>query len=76
MAADNKVLDCRGLRCPMPLVKLNGFLKDLPSGQEVEVQATDAAFLPDIEAWSEHTGHKLISKRTQADVYIAVIKKT
>lgn len=74
MAAD-KILDCKGLRCPMPLVRLNGFLKDVDKGQQVEVQATDPAFLPDIEAWSEHTGNQLISKRTDGNVYIALIRK-
>jgi TusA-related sulfurtransferase len=73
----DKVLDCKGMHCPVPLVKLNGFLKEVESGDHVEVQATDPAFFPDIEAWSEHTGNPLVSKRTGADgVYVALIRKS
>ena len=72
----DKFLDCKGLRCPMPLVKLNGFLKEVASGDEVEVQATDPAFLPDIEAWAEHMGHQLLAKRKEGEVFVARIRKT
>ena len=49
-------LDCRGQRCPMPIVKLAQFTKGLAVGARVKVDATDLAFRADIEAWAPRTG--------------------
>lgn len=54
-------LDCRGLRCPMPIVKLGMAARQLDSGVEIEVEATDPAFEPDLHAWARKTGHTIVS---------------
>lgn len=53
-------LDCRGLKCPMPLVRVSGRLKEMEVGEALKVTADDLAFCPDIKAWTELTGHSLI----------------
>jgi len=70
----NQLLDCKGQNCPMPIVNLSKACKDLQSGQTLEIEATDAAFEPDIKAWTEHTGHELVSFE-YGDVMRAVIRK-
>lgn len=52
-------LDCRDLKCPMPIVKLAMAVRDLAVGAELVVEATDPAFLPDIRAWSRMSGHEI-----------------
>jgi hypothetical protein len=37
----NKVLDAKGLACPMPIVKTKKEMKSLEVGQVLEIQASD-----------------------------------
>ncbi|MCB9890592.1 MAG: sulfurtransferase TusA family protein [Planctomycetes bacterium] len=43
----------------MPIVQLAVALRDMEIGEEVEIEATDAAFLADVRAWSRLTGNEL-----------------
>ena len=45
----------------MPIVQLSLCVRDLAQGDVVQVEATDPAFGADIAAWSEMTGHRLVS---------------
>jgi tRNA 2-thiouridine synthesizing protein A len=56
-----KVLDVRGLLCPMPVMKTSEAIKDINVGEILEVLATDPASKPDISAWARMTGNELIS---------------
>lgn len=67
-------LDCRGLRCPMPIVKLGMAVRQLAPDSEVEVEATDPAFEPDLQAWARKTGHTLVSVDSAGDVQRAVVR--
>lgn len=55
------LLDCKGLKCPMPIVKINMASKTLHSGGILEVEADDLAFKPDLEAWIHKVGYELLS---------------
>jgi TusA-related sulfurtransferase len=44
-------LDCRGLRCPLPIIRLAQRIGDVPVGQTLAVVADDAAARPDVQAW-------------------------
>ena len=46
-----KVLDCRGLRCPLPVIELAKTLPMLEVGEVVEVLSDDPASAVDIPAW-------------------------
>jgi tRNA 2-thiouridine synthesizing protein A len=54
------LLDLSGLRCPVPIVRLNAAFKDLPAGACIEVLASDPAFELDVQAWCRRTGHALL----------------
>ena len=54
-------LDCTGLRCPMPIVKLGLAIRPLTAGARVEVRADDPAFEPDLRAWARQTGHAIVA---------------
>jgi tRNA 2-thiouridine synthesizing protein A len=72
-----KTLDCKGMACPMPIVKLSKSIKELESGQVLEVLADDPGFEPDVKAWCESTGHHLKSVSNNGDdVIVAYIEKT
>jgi tRNA 2-thiouridine synthesizing protein A len=47
-------LDCRGMRCPLPIIKLATALKE---SEEVILLSDDPATLPDLSAWARMTGN-------------------
>ncbi len=50
-------LDATELRCPLPIIKLAKFAKDLAPGTVIEVAVTDPAAQFDIPAWARMRGH-------------------
>jgi len=62
----SKVLDARGLMCPMPVVKTGQAIKEINVGDVLEVLATDPASKPDITAWAKMTGNELLKVEEQA----------
>ncbi len=68
-------LDCCGLQCPGPLMKVYEAVKELKDGEKLEVTATDAGFARDIDAWCRRMGHKLLQLKEEENGYRAVIQK-
>lgn len=56
----DRVLDARGLLCPMPVVKTAKEMKSLGAGEVLKVLATDRGAIVDFPAWSEDTGNPLL----------------
>ncbi len=54
------VLDCYGLLCPMPVFKASQKMKEMETGQVLEIISTDDGIKSDIEAWCEKTGNELL----------------
>ena len=74
MNAD-KVLDAKGLACPMPIVKTRKEMKDMESGQILEILATDKGAKADLTAWAKSGGHELLDSQEEDDVLKFWIKK-
>ncbi|KMK77985.1 sulfurtransferase TusA family protein [Alkalihalobacillus pseudalcaliphilus] len=70
-----KVLDAKGMACPMPIVKTKKEMKSLNTGEILEVQATDQGALKDFDAWSQSTGHELLQTKEENGVITFHIKK-
>jgi tRNA 2-thiouridine synthesizing protein A len=70
----DQTLDCIGLSCPMPIVKISRAVKQLTTGQTLEIEASDRAFEADIRAWSAKTGNPIVSF-TGGDTQCATIQK-
>ena len=71
----DKVLDAKGLACPMPVVKTRNEMKGLESGQILEIQATDKGAKADMTAWAKSGGHELLEIQEDGDVLKFWIKK-
>ena len=50
-------LDCRGLRCPLPVIELARRVSEVALGEVVAVVATDPAARHDVPAWCRMRGH-------------------
>ncbi len=60
-------LDCRGMRCPMPVVELGRRIADVPIGGVVAVVADDVAAQVDVSAWCRMRGQEYVGDDTAAD---------
>ena len=57
----NVDLDCRGLLCPLPVIKLAKTLSTVDMGDTVTVLADDPAAATDIPAWCRMRSQDLLS---------------
>ncbi|PJI93478.1 sulfurtransferase TusA family protein [Luteimicrobium subarcticum] len=62
MSADEApaVVDARGLRCPLPVVRLAAAARDAAPGTLLQVWSTDPAAALDVPAWARMRGHRLV----------------
>jgi tRNA 2-thiouridine synthesizing protein A len=70
-----KVLDAKGLACPMPIVKTKKAINELESGQILEIHATDKGAKNDLSAWAQSGDHELVKHEEDSDVLKFWIKK-
>jgi tRNA 2-thiouridine synthesizing protein A len=74
MEAD-KVLDCIGLYCPMPIVKTSQQIKKMNVGEVLEVLADDKGIKQDMPAWCKTTGNECLGIEEQGGEIKVYIKK-
>lgn len=72
----NQVLDCKGLACPMPIVRTKKAMDALKPGEVIEMQATDKGSLADIQGWAKNTGHQYLGTIHEGDVLKHYIRKS
>jgi len=70
-----KTVDARGLSCPLPIVKTALAIKEIGSGDVIEVLATDPGSTKDFIAWSKTTGHQLVESTVDGKVFRYVVRK-
>jgi len=75
MEAD-ETSDTRGLKCPMPLLEMSTKIKEMRSGQVLEVWVDDPAFEPDVIAWCKLMRCKLLEVKKEGNIIKAYIKKS
>ena len=61
MDADTE-LDCRGMLCPLPVIRLAAAIADVEVGRTVAVVAEDPAARPDIAAWCRMRGQEYVGE--------------
>ena len=72
----DKVLDAKGLNCPLPILKCKKALKDMAAGEVLEVLSTDPGSVADFQAFSRTTGNELLEHSEEGGVYTFLIKKS
>jgi len=68
-------LDCMGLQCPGPIVKLNEALASLSAGDMLEIKASDPGFPRDLNTWCRAQGHEFVESRNIPGGILARIRK-
>ena len=69
------ILDTKGLRCPLPVLRARRALKEVAAGGTLTVLATDPGAVKDFEAFCEATGCELLASREEAGVFTFELRK-
>jgi tRNA 2-thiouridine synthesizing protein A len=72
----DETLDCKGLMCPMPIVKLAKKMKEMQVGKVVELISDDPGSKEDIPAWTQRTGNELLETKQEGKIFTFYIRKT
>jgi tRNA 2-thiouridine synthesizing protein A len=68
------LLDARGLRCPLPVLKLEKRLETLPAGATLIVLATDPIAKIDIPLYCTQNGYACAMSSENAVLRFAIVK--
>jgi tRNA 2-thiouridine synthesizing protein A len=60
-----KVMDLKGLACPMPIVKVSKGIKEVEVGQVLQAVTSDPGALTDFPAWAKTSGNEIIKTETR-----------
>lgn len=72
---EDKMLDARGLLCPMPIVKAGKEIRSMQAGQILKILTTDRGAIADFPAWAEDAGHELIEWHDDAGTLVFHVRK-
>lgn len=74
LATEPEILDARGLKCPLPVLKMEKRLAQVPAGHHLTVLATDPMAKIDIPLHCRQNGHDC-TVTTEGDVLrFAIVK--
>ena len=73
-AALAALIDARGLKCPLPVLRARKRIGGLAPGEELTVLATDPAAPRDFRAFCEQAGHTFVSDSEADGVSTIVLR--
>ena len=71
----DKVMDLKGLACPMPIVKVSKGIKEVEVGSVIEAVTTDPGSLADFPAWARTSGNEILKTEQGNGVIRFYIKR-
>lgn len=74
MQADRE-LDCRGLNCPLPILRAKKSLAEIETGRVLKIIATDPGSLKDFQAFARQTGNDLLESIEASGEYTFFIRR-
>jgi CoA-disulfide reductase len=72
---EKATLNCSGLQCPGPIMKVYEKIKTMEDGEYLEVRASDPGFFADIASWCQRTGNTLIKTEKKNKEFVVLLKK-
>jgi tRNA 2-thiouridine synthesizing protein A len=69
-------LDCKGLLCPSPIIKLSRAINRIAVGEVLEMFTTDPGSVPDMEAFQTQTGHEVFGVHEADGVFRFLVRRT
>ena len=71
----DRMLECEGLACPLPVVRTKKAIDDMNPGEVLEVRATDKGSMADLKGWASRTGHQYVGLKEENGIYRHFIRK-
>ncbi len=59
----DETLDCRGLTCPMPILKTKKAIQNMKSGQVLELLSSDPGTKNDLPSFAKRGGHEILGSK-------------
>lgn len=78
MAEDIKVditMDLKGVKCPLPVIKVSQQIKKMQVGQVLVAETTDPGAHADFPAWAKTSGNQIVTTEREGDISKFFIKK-
>jgi TusA-related sulfurtransferase len=77
----DKILDARGLACPMPIVKARQEINQIQVGQVLKVVSTDRGSVKDFQGWVQTAKNiQLLAQETEKEgdkeIYVHYVQRT
>lgn len=67
-------VDARRLLCPLPVIRVQQAVENLPAGVTVTAICTDPGALHDIPAWARIHGHSVLETRSEGREHLIVLQ--
>jgi tRNA 2-thiouridine synthesizing protein A len=71
----DRELNCRGLNCPLPVLKTKKAIDEMGAGQVLKLIATDPGSVNDMNAWTRRTGNELLQHQQEGSDFVFYVRK-
>ena len=68
-----RMLNCRGMRCPLPVIYARKTLALMPRGELLTVIATDPGSVVDFAEFSRHGGMEVVAHREDGGDHVFLV---
>lgn len=75
MPTADKTIDCRGMQCPMPILKAKKEILKIKVGETLEVLSNDPGSKEDFPRWARRTGNEFLGAFDDGDFAHYFIKR-
>ena len=72
---EDRILDAKGLNCPLPILKTKVLLNKMQAGEILYVEATDPHSVIDFEAYCARTEHELLNIEEEEKLFKFYIRR-
>ncbi|WP_238843362.1 sulfurtransferase TusA family protein [Thiomicrorhabdus xiamenensis] len=70
---NTEIIDAKGLKCPMPVIKLQQAVRKSENGDELSIACTDLGAEKDIASWAKVNKHQLLAvEKTDYGLLISI----
>ena len=72
---EDKLIDCSGMLCPVPVIKTSKAIKEIQIGQVLKMISTDPGAPPDMVAWARQTGNELLDSHQESGKFVFYFRR-
>jgi tRNA 2-thiouridine synthesizing protein A len=71
----SKIIDARGMRCPIPVLKARKAMAAVAVGEALTLMATDAMAPLDLRHFCHEAGHEFVSETQEDGVFHLTVRR-